>query len=109
MHQSEVPQDQIITYANIIWDYRPLKPDPHQVEVTVDRNKLEYRDNAALSTASLLESELQLNSTISDASKGARFQTLDIFGFSYKHTWVDQNMCKYIPSISYQILEKNTI
>ena len=33
--KSEVPADRIVTYANFICDYRPLKSDPHRVRLTV--------------------------------------------------------------------------
>ena len=78
IHKSEVPQDRVVTYANMICDFRPLKKDPHRVRLTVGGDRLEYPDDAASPAASLLETKLLLNSTISDAMKGARFMTLYI-------------------------------
>ena len=81
IHKLEVPADRIVTYANFICDYRPLKSDPHCVRPTVGGDKLPYPDEVASPAALLLETKLIFNSTISDAHKGARFLTLDIKDF----------------------------
>ena len=59
-------------------DYRPLKSDLHCVWLIVGDNKLEYPNNVASPSASLLETNLLLNSTIIDASKGACCITMNI-------------------------------
>ena len=78
---SQVPRDRKVTYANMVCDYRPLKSDPHRVRLTVGGDKLEYYDDATSPAATLLETKFLLNSTISDAHKGAKFFTLDITDF----------------------------
>ena len=45
--KSEVPADRIVTYANMICDYRPLNFDPHRVRITVGGDKLECLDDVA--------------------------------------------------------------
>ena len=79
--KSDVPTNRIVTYANMICDYRPHKSEKFRVRLTVGGDRLVYDDDAASPAASLLETKLLLNSTISDASKGARFMTLDIKDF----------------------------
>ena len=65
-----------------IWSaYRPHKEEKHRVRLTVGGDRLTYNDDVASPAVSLLETKLLLNSTISDASKGARFMTLDIKDF----------------------------
>ena len=76
--KSEVPADCIVTYDNMICDYRPLNSDPHRIRIIVGRDKLECPDDLAPPEASLLETKLLLNITISNAHKGARFLSLDI-------------------------------
>ena len=71
--KSEVPADRIVVYSNMIYDYRPLKFEPHQVRLTVGGDKLEYPDEAVSPAASLLETKLLLNSTISNTHKGHDF------------------------------------
>ena len=79
--KSKVPSDRIVTYDNIVCDYRPHKQEKHRVRLTVSGDRPPYNDDVASPAASLLETKLLLNSTISDASKGARFMTLDIKDF----------------------------
>jgi hypothetical protein len=78
IHKNEVPSDKKVTYGNFICDYRPLKSEPYRVRLTVGGDKLPYDDDAGSPAASLLETKLILNSTISDADKGARFLTADL-------------------------------
>ena len=79
--KSEVTSDRIVTYDNMICDYRPHKQETHRVRLTVSGDRPPYNDDVASPAVSLLETKLLLNSTISDASKGARFMTLDIKDF----------------------------
>ena len=74
---SAVPQDRIVTYANMVCDIRPLKSEMFQVRLTVGGDCLQYPDDTASPAATLLESKLLLNSTISQSAQGARFMTLD--------------------------------
>jgi hypothetical protein len=78
IYQHEVPSDKKVTYGNFVCDYRPLKTEPFRVRLTVGGDKLPYDDDAGSPAASLLESKLIINSTISDADNGARFLTADL-------------------------------
>jgi hypothetical protein len=78
IHRSDVPTDKKVTYGNFICDYRPLKSEPYRVRLTVGGDKLPYAEDAGSPAASLLETKLLLNSTISDAHKGARFLCADL-------------------------------
>jgi hypothetical protein len=72
------PSDKKVTYGNFICDYRPLKSESYRVRLTVGGDKLPYEDDAGSPAASLLETKLLLNSTISDAEQGARFLCADL-------------------------------
>ena len=50
--------------------------------LTIGGDMLEYCYDASSPAVSLLESKLLLNSTISDAYKGARFITIDLKDYS---------------------------
>ena len=78
IYKAEVPGDRDVTYASFVCDYRPLKDDPYRVRIVVGGDQLSYNDNAASPAASLLETKIMLNSTISDAEQGAWFITADI-------------------------------
>ena len=78
----DVPSTNKVTYGNFICDHRPLKThEPYRVRLTVGGDKLDYTDDAGSPAASLLETKLILNSTISDADKGARFLCADLKNF----------------------------
>ena len=77
----EVPKDRIVTYANMVCDIRPLKTEKFRVRLTVGGDRLQYPDDTASPAATLLETKLLLNSTISQSAQGARFMTLDIKDF----------------------------
>ena len=81
IYRHEVPQGRDITYATFVLDYRPLKSEPHRVRITVGGDRLSYAADAGSPAANLLETKLLVNSTISDAHKGARFMSLDLKDF----------------------------
>ena len=37
-----IPKDRVITYARIVVDFRPPKPDPNRVRITVGGNLIHY-------------------------------------------------------------------
>jgi hypothetical protein len=78
IHKSAVPAHKIVTYGNCVCDYRPLKSEPYRVRLTVGGDKLPYDDDSGSPAASLLETKLIINSTISDSRRGARFLSADL-------------------------------
>ena len=48
------------------------------MRITVGGNWLSYNEDSGLPAGNLLETKVLLNSTISDATKGARFMTANI-------------------------------
>ena len=77
----EVPTNKKVTYASMVYDYRPFKSDPHRVSLTVSGEWLEYLLDTSSPAASLIETKLLLNSVISDAKHGSGFMTTDIKDF----------------------------
>ena len=76
--QSAVPRDKKVIYASMVCDYRPLKDEKYRVRITIGGDKLPYYDDAGSPAVDLLKTKILLNSTISDARRGARFMCLDI-------------------------------
>ena len=64
--KSLVPSHKKVTYANMVCDYRPSKPDPNRTRLTVGGDRLDYWGDSASPAASLLDTKLLLNSVISD-------------------------------------------
>ena len=81
IYHHEVPIDRDITYATFVLGYRPLKAEPHRVRITCGGDKLSYPLDAGSPAADMLETKILINSTISDAHKGARFMSTDIKDF----------------------------
>jgi len=67
-----------ITYATFVCDHCPLKDEKWRVRCVVGGDKLTYPGDPASPAASLLDTKLMLNSTISDAKHGARFLSADL-------------------------------
>ena len=78
IYKKDVPSNKKVTYANMVCDYRPLKEEKYRVRLTIGGDKLEYDQETASPTANLIDTKILLNSTISDASKGAKFMSVDI-------------------------------
>ena len=72
MPQSQAPHNKKVTYAVIVYNYRPLKDEKFRV------NKLLYHVNVRSPAADLLEIKMLLNSAIYDAKRGARCMCLHI-------------------------------
>ena len=70
-----------MTYASLVLYYRPLKSEPNRVRITVGGDRLTYTSDAGSPSANLLETKLLVNRTISDASKSARFMSVDLKDF----------------------------
>ena len=62
---------------------KPLKKDTHRVRITVRGDRLSCLDDTGSPAANLLETKLLLNSTISDAERGARFMSCDIVNYFF--------------------------
>ena len=77
----DIPSDRKITYANFICNYRHHKSEPYRVRLTVGGDQLDCPNDTSSPSASLLETKLLLNSTISDAHLGARFMIMDLKDF----------------------------
>ena len=62
----------------MVCDIKQRKTEKHRVRLTIGGDVLDYFGDTSSPTASLIETKLILNSTISDSHLGARFMTLDI-------------------------------
>ena len=78
IHQSKVLPGVDVTYATFVMDFKPLKTEQHRVRVVVGSNRLKCLFDTGSPATSMLETKLLVNSTISDAKKGARFMGADI-------------------------------
>ena len=90
--QSTVPSNAAVTYASFVRDYQLLKTEKYRCQMVVGGDQLKYPDDlSSPPAASLLETKLLLNSTISDAHKGAIFVSCNLKYFPLQHPWIIQN------------------
>ena len=78
---TNIPRNKKVTYANLVYDFCPLKSEQHRVRLTVGGDKLQYDKETASPSENLLETKILVNSVISDAKSGAKFMTFDIKDF----------------------------
>ena len=71
-----IPNDCVVTYANIIVEYRPQKEDPNRVRITVGGNLIIYPGKLTTRTADITTSKILRNSALS--TKNAKYMCLDI-------------------------------
>ena len=71
-----VPNDRVVTYANIVVDYRPRKEDPNRVRITSGGNFIIYPGKLTTRTADITTSKILWNSVLS--TKNAKYMCLDI-------------------------------
>ena len=72
----EIPNDQVVTYANIVVDYCPQKEDPNRVRITAGGNLIVYPGGLTTRTADITTSKILWNSILS--TKNAKYMCLDI-------------------------------
>ena len=60
--------------------------------MVVGGDRLDYFDDSGSPAASLLETKILINSTISDADKGAKFMSADLKDFFCTQSWMNQNL-----------------
>ena len=104
-----MPQDKKFTYGTFICDYCPLKTEVWRVRLTVGGGLLPYPYEAVSSAASLIETKLIIYSTISDATRGARFMGADLKGFFLKIPMKDPEFMKVHKQYFPGEIIKNTI
>ena len=77
----KIPENKKVTYTNWVLDHRLLKSEPFRIRLVVGGDKLNYLEDAGSPAATMLETKILLNSTISDEDKGEKFMSADLKDF----------------------------
>jgi len=77
----QVPPGRTVTYANFVCTMRPGKTEVYRLRMTIGGDRLEAFQDVRSPAVGIVDTKLHLNSTISDADKGARYATCDIKDF----------------------------
>ena len=74
-----IPNDRVVTYANIVVDYQPQKEDPNRIRITSGGNLIVYPGELTTRIADITTSKILYNSVLS--TKNAKYMCLDIKNF----------------------------
>ena len=80
-----IPNYRVVTYANIIVDYRPQKEDPNRVRITAGGNLIIYPGKLTTRTADITTSKILWNSVLS--TNNAKYMCFDII-FFYRYEYM---------------------
>jgi hypothetical protein len=78
---ADIPPGRFATYANFVCDIRPNKAEKYRVRLTAGGDRLEFPGDPSSPAVATTDSKIHINSTISDAKKGARYMVMDIKNF----------------------------
>ena len=73
---TRVPREKTVSYARIVVDVRPQKPDPNRVWLTIGGNLLNVPGDLSTPAADMVMIKILWNSVLS--TDGAKFATIDI-------------------------------
>ena len=87
IHRSEVQAGKRVTYGHIVVSIRTNKTEIHRVKITVGGDKLSYEGPTATQCASLMKTNILLNSVVSTVLE--MFMCANIHGFYYNTPMVE--------------------
>ena len=79
--KEDVPAIRKLSYTNYVCNIRPHKTKTNLVHMTAGVERLDYPGDARSPAIYILNAKLYINSTISDAHKGARYLGINIKNF----------------------------
>ena len=86
-----IPADRLVTYANVVVDYRPQKEDPNRIRITAGGNLINYPVEVTTQTADITTSKLHWNSVLS--TQKAKCMCLDLKTFTFRRRLIGTNTC----------------
>ena len=81
MKPHQVPAGRKVTYANFVCTMRPNKSEVYRIRTTIGGDKLDAYQDVRSPAVGITDTKLYINSTISDAHRGARYCTGDLKDF----------------------------
>ena len=76
IHRHNVPTNKTAANMCMVADFRPQKPDPHWIRITVGGSKISVDYDIETPTADLSTAKILINSTLS--TQGARWAGFDL-------------------------------
>ena len=76
IHRRNVPTNKTAAHIRMVADFRPQKPDPHQIRITVGGSNISFNYNIGTPTAELSTAKILINITLS--TRGAWWSGFDL-------------------------------
>ena len=92
-----------VAYANFIWNYRPLKSEPHRIKLVAGGHILDCDGDTEPLSVSLITTKALLNSIISDTKQGAKFMSRGLKYFFFATPMYEPEFMK----IHYKYIREN--
>ena len=86
-----IPKDQTVTYAQMVVDYRPQKPDLNRVRITAGGNLIKYPGDLTTRTADPITSKIMSNSVLSTQEE--KYRCIDIKKIILAPLWISLSKC----------------
>ena len=80
--KEDFPGNRKVSYANYVCNIRPHKIETHRVRITAGGDRLDHPGDARSTAMCILDAKLDINSTIYDAHKGARYLGNDMENYT---------------------------
>ena len=65
IHRRNVPAHKTAAHVQMVADFRPQKPDPHRIRITIGGSKITVEYDVSTPTADLSTAKILINSTFS--------------------------------------------
>ena len=76
IHRRNIPTNKTSAHIRMVADFRPHKPDPHQIQITIGGIKISVDYDIRTPTSHLSTAKILINSTLS--TRGARWAGFDL-------------------------------
>ncbi len=86
----QIPEDRVVTYTQIVVNFRPQKEDPNQVQITAGGNLIQNPGELATQTADLTTSKYY--GTASSAWMAHNLWRSMTETFIWKLLWIDMSI-----------------
>ena len=80
IHRRNVPAHKTAAHVRMVADFRPQKPDPHRIRITIGGRKITVEYDVGTPTADLSTAKILINSTLSTPNaKWAGFDLMNMY------------------------------
>ena len=105
IHRCNIPTKKTIAYIRMVADFRPQKPDPHRIHITVGGRKISVDYKIGTPTADLSTAKILINSTLS--TRGAQWAVFYLMNMHLNTELHDyENLCVHTSQIPEEFIQE---